>query len=327
VIILFYINERMIMLADIKYDIVVAKDGSGDFETVQAAVDSIPENNAQRVTVYLKKGTYKEKIRIPENKPYITFVGEDVRETILTFDDAKAKRHADGTKYENSEIPSSYLFAADFTAHNITFENTASNKEPAGQAMAAEVRGDRMVFENCRFLGHQDTLLADGTGRQYYKNCYITGTVDFIYGSATAVFDECEIFSRDRHNGYITAPSTSPEQKYGFVFLNCELVGEAPQSTVYLGRPWRPYGSTAYINCYMDDHIRHEGWNNWRDESREKTARFAEYNSRGPGANISGRVEWSRQLTDEEAKKYTVKNILSGNDGWDPIKLLIFNNK
>lgn len=313
-------------MKDNQYDIVVAKDGSGDFATVQVAVDSIPENNNKRVVVYIKKGIYKEKIRIPESKPFITFVGEDVRETILTYDDAKAKRHADGTKYANSEIPSSYLHADDFIARNITFENSASNKEPAGQAMAAEITGDRMVFKNCRFLGHQDTLFADGEGRQYYKNCYIAGTVDFIYGSATAVFDECEIFSRERHNGYVTAPSTPPERKYGFVFINCRLVGDAPQSTVYLGRPWRPYGSTTYINCYMGSHIRPEGWHNWRDESREKTARFSEYNSRGPGANIAERVKWSRQLTDEEAKQYTVKNILSGDDEWDPCQLLMIND-
>ena len=214
----------------------------------------------------------------------------------------------------------------DFSAENITFQNTSGDH---GQALALRSDGDRAVFNHCRMLGWQDTLRVDD-GRDYFTNCFIAGRVDFIYGSATAVFDHCEIQSRN--GGHVTAANTPKDQPFGFVFMNCRLTGD-PQPWVGangipantnqppmadLGRPWRPYASVTYLNCELGGHIKPEGWNNWRNPTNELTARYAEYNSSGPGANPDKRFKWTKQLTDDEAKNYTIEKILGGADNWNP---------
>ncbi|HEX3048517.1 MAG TPA: pectinesterase family protein [Bacillota bacterium] len=236
---------------------------------------------------------------------------------------------------------------ADFTAENLTFENSAGSGKVVGQAVAAYVDADRASFKNCRFIGCQDTLFTgplpknptplglnllhptlgsgpeeyQGTVRQFYEDCYIQGDIDFIFGSATAVFRRCEIFSNDRGepvNGYITAGSTSPRQKFGYVFLECRLTSDAAPQSVYLGRPWRDYSKVAFINCQMGSHIHPEGWHNWDKPEREETVTYEEYKSHGPGAGEARRVKWAKRLAEEEAKMYTVENILKGEDGWKP---------
>ena len=198
------------------------------------------------------------------------------------------------------------MFGEGFTAENITFENSAG---PVGQAVAVRIDGDKVAFRNCRFLGNQDTLYPHGNNsRQYYKNCYIEGTVDFIFGWSTAVFDQCTIFCKE--HGYITAPSTEENTEFGFVFLNCNITGSAPENSFYLGRPWRPFGKAVFIECNLEEHIKPEGWHNWGSTEKEKTAFFAEYNNSGKGSNSAERVKWSHQLNAEQAKKYTVQNIL-----------------
>ncbi|ANF98840.1 pectin esterase [Paenibacillus bovis] len=291
--------------------ITVAKDGSGQYSSVQAAIDSIVSGNNTPVTIYVKNGTYKEKITFPKDKPYITLTGESAFGTILTYNDTAAS--AGGTTNSSS----TFVMSDHFTAQNITFANTAG--KDAGQAVALYVRGDRAVFKNVRMLGHQDTLYTPGSGRQYYENCYIEGTVDFVFGSATAVFNNCELKSLG--NGYITAASTPAEQPYGYVLLNCRLTrSEAvANSSVYLGRPWRPYSSVTYINTTMDSHIRPEGWNNWGNAANEQTARYSEYNSKGAGAGGT-RVGWSKLLSSSEASAITISSVLAGNDGWNPAK-------
>jgi pectinesterase len=194
----------------------------------------------------------------------------------------------------------------------MTFRNTSGDH---GQAMALRLAGDRAVLRDCRLLGWQDTLLTH-SGRHYLKNCHIEGRVDFIYGGATSVFDGCDILSKQ--GGYVTAASTPEDQPFGYVFLNCTLSGDETNTPTYLGRPWRPFASVAFLNCVMGSHIRPEGWHNWGKESNEKTARYAEYKCTGPGADRAKRVAWSRELTDDEAAKYTVKYVLAGKDGWDP---------
>lgn len=172
------------------------------------------------------------------------------------------------------------------------------------------------MFENCRFLGFQDTLYPHGrNSRQYYKNCYIEGTTDFIFGWSTAVFEDCEIYSKTGGH-YITAASTEKETEYGFVFINCKLTGDAPKGSVYLGRPWRNYAQSVFINTEMGEHINQAGWHNWDKPHAEQTAFYAEYNSTGKGANPEKRVPWSKQLTKEEAEKYTAEHILKGKDNW-----------
>ncbi|MBT30271.1 MAG: pectin esterase [Thalassobius sp.] len=297
-----------------KYDFVVAADGSGDFKKVQDAVNAVPDFRKNTTTIFIKKGTYKEKLVLPTSKTNVTFIGEDVNTTILTNDDYASKKNVFGEEMGTTGSSGFFVFGDDFKAENITFENSAG---PVGQAVAVRVDGDKVIFNNCRFLGFQDTLYPHGdASRQYYKNCYIEGTVDFIFGWSTAVFDNCEIYCKE--NGYVTAASTLETTKFGFVFLNCKITGDADKDSFYLGRPWRPYSNVVFIDCFLDKQIKPEGWNNWGSEEKEKTAFYAEYNSTGPGANPSKRVEWAHQLTKEEAAQYTIENILKGEDNWVP---------
>ena len=288
------------------YDFVVAQDGSGDFATVQEAIDAIPDFRKNRTTIFIKKGVYKEKLVLAASKTNVSFIGEDLTETVLTYDDFASKKNRFGEEMGTTGSTSFYIFGEGFSAENITFENSAG---PVGQAVVVRIEGDKVAFRNCRFLGNQDTLYPHGDrSHQYYKNCYIEGTVDFIFGWSTAVFEECMIFCKDQ--GYITAPSTLEETPFGFVFLNCDITGSAPPASFYLGRPWRPSGKSVFVNCRLGNQIKPEGWHNWGDPEKEKTAFFAEYNNFGPGANTGGRVSWAHQLNDVEADKYSVLNIL-----------------
>lgn len=288
------------------YDFVVAADGSGDFKSVQAAINAVPDFRKSQTTIFIKNGIYKEKLVLATSKIQVRLVGEDRYNTILTFDDFASKKNRFGEEMGTTGSTSFYIFGDDFYAENITFENSSG---PIGQAVAVRVDGDRAMFVNCRFLGFQDTLYAHGEkSRQYYKGCYIEGTVDFIFGWSTAVFEDCTIFCK-KNGRYITAASTLPENPFGFVFINCTITGDAGEETFYLGRPWRPHAKTAFINCFLDKHIHPEGWHNWNKPEAEKTAFYAEYGSRGPGARPAERVGWSHVLTDKETKTYTIANI------------------
>ncbi|NQX66973.1 pectin methylesterase [Paenibacillus alba] len=322
---------------------IVAADGTGDFTRIQDAIDRIPANNQEEAIIYIKKGIYREKLNI--EIPNISLFGESAQETIITFDDYAKKTYGNGELYHTFNSYTVFIGANRFTADNLTFENSAGKGEVVGQAVAAYVDGDRVVFRNCRFLGNQDTLFTgplpevpldrstfggprEGAprlyGRHYYDRCYIEGDIDFIFGSATAVFNDCEIFSkkRDSHadtHGWITAASTPEGAKYGYVFLNCKLIGDAPPQSVYLGRPWRIYAKTAFIHCWMGAHIQAEGWNNWNKPESEQTSFYCEYNNSGPGYAKDKRVSWAAILTDEQAANFTVSSVLAGQDGWNPV--------
>lgn len=295
------------------YDLVVAQDGSGDFFTVQEAINAVPDyrKNA-RTTILIKEGSYKEKVIIPASKNAVSLIGQG--EVKITYDDYASKPNIFGENKGTSGSSSCYIYAPDFYAENITFENTSG---PVGQAVACFVSADRAYFKKCRFLGFQDTLYTYGKGcRQYYDECYIEGTVDFIFGWSTAVFNRCHIHSIG--NGYITAPSTDKGQKYGYVFYNCEITANSDVDKVYLSRPWRPYAQAVFIQCNMGKHILPEGWDNWRNKNNEKTVFYAEYKSKGEGANPGKRVAYSKQLKNTE--DYSIEEVLSGNDGWNPSK-------
>ena len=290
-------------------DIIVATDDTGDVKSIQEAINRVPENNTKPFVIFIKAGVYKEQIKIPANKPFITFLGENKEKTILTFDLTNAKTGSTSASY------STYIGGHDFRAENITFENSFGI---GSQAVAVLVEADRAVFINCRFLAWQDTLYAKN-GRQFYKDCYIEGHVDFIFGQAAAVFENCHIHSKG--DGYIAAPMRfSADEPSGFVFQNCKLTGANIKKGVFLARPWRAFGRTVFLNTEMDAHIYAEGWNNWNDPAREKTAWFGEYNSKGAGAKINERVKWAHQLTKEEAKEFETENFLKGKDGWNPYK-------
>lgn len=298
-------------------DAVVSTGRDAQFTTLQQAIDAAPEHATKPHVILIKPGRYRwEQTLIPASKPFIHLVGEDAATTILSYHlnvyETRKDRHLRGREGITLAVE-----ADRFEATNLTFENSSGDH---GQALAMRLDGDRATIRHCRLLGWQDTLMVNN-GRHYFHDCYIEGRVDFIYGSATAVFEDCAIHSKN--GGYITAASTPEEREFGLVFLRCRLTGDPapwdpegkPGMATYLGRPWRPHAQVAFIECEMDAHIRPEGWHNWGNPGNEKTARYFEYNCTGPGAATGGRVPWARQLTDMEARAYTAKNILHTDPG------------
>jgi pectinesterase len=313
-IIFFFLIGLSVLQSFSQKKIVVAQDGSGNYKTVQAALNSIPANNKKPITIFIRNGVYKEKLHLDSSKSFVMMIGEDKFNTILTYDDHTGKVSPRGDTINTRTSWSFLIRANDFTARDISFQNDAGFA--AGQAVAVESDGDRAVFLNCRFVGNQDVLFTNNDrSRQFYKNCYIEGTTDFIFGSSTVWFQACHIHSKK--NSHVTAASTPKENPFGYIFCDCTLTGDSSLRTVSLGRPWRPYASVTYIHCYIGQHIMPQGWSNWNQTENYKTTRYAEYKNYGPGASIEQRVQWSRQLTDDEVKNYTIKTIF-GN--WDPEK-------
>lgn len=280
--------------------IVVAQDGSGDVNTIQAAIQLVREWSEVPVQILVKPGVYREKIHIPAQKIKIRLIGENAATTIIVYNDHVGK--ADITTY------SSYSFKVegnDFYAEELSFVNDAG---PVGQAVALHVDADRVVFNRCKLIGNQDTLFATGDrNRQFYLNCEIEGTTDFIFGSATAVFQNCLILSKK--NSFITAASTSLQQDFGFVFFDCEIKAQAQVSKLYLGRPWRMHAKTVFINTKLPAVIHPEGWSVWNNNENHLTAYYAEYGSWGEGANNAGRASWAHRLKKIDLKKYKYSSI------------------
>jgi pectin methylesterase-like acyl-CoA thioesterase len=293
--------------------LVVAKDGSGQFTKIADAVNAVPDNSTKLTIIKVKNGIYNEKVLVPSTKQKIAIIGESREGTVLLNGDSASTIGSNGQPLGTSNSYTLRTSGADFTLENMTVQNNAGRT--AGQAVALYAEGDRGIFRNVKLLGYQDTLQTE-RGRQYFVDSHIEGTVDFIFGSSAAVFENDIIQSVGP--GYVTAPSTEMG-KPGYVFINNQLIAsaDAPSGTVDLGRPWRDYGMTTYINNYLGEHIRATGWNEWV-AGRSKTARFSEYLSYGPGAAPAGRVNWSTQLTAEEAIQYTIASTLGGSDGWNP---------
>ncbi len=310
----FIVLLSVSIVAKAQQKIIVAKDGSGDFQSVQAALDAIPSGKLTTTTIFIKKGIYKEVIVVDARKNFVQLIGENKENTILTYDNHAGTTLPNGDTLNTWTCASTFIYGNDFHAENLTFENTAGFI--AGQAVGLRIEGNRVSLKNCRIVGNQDILFLSGSGvKHYFNNCYIEGTTDFIFGAATAVFKNCHIHSKK--NSHVTAASTNSIIPFGFVFFDCKLTADSTINKVSLGRPWSPTASVTYINCWMGKHIIPEGWNNWKNEANEATARYAEYKSTGPGANPSARVNWSKQLSEEEVKKYTFKNILGE---WHPEK-------
>ena len=307
-VVLLFFSGQSLMAGN--YDFVVALDGSGNFTSIQKAIDACKAFPDSRVTIFVKNGIYKEKIQVPSCNSQLSIIGESTEKTIISYNDYfdKINRGRNSTFYTYTLK----IEANDFRLENITVENTAG---PVGQAVALHCEGDRCVFSNCRFLGNQDTVYAAGQfSRMLFTNCYITGTTDFIFGEATAVFERCTIHCKA--DSYITAASTPEGKPFGFVFLNCKITAAEGLKKVYLGRPWRIFAKVAYLYCEMGDFICPEGWNNWSKPESEKLVVFAEYNNSGKGAETAQRVGWSRKLNDNEALKYIKEEIFSPL-GWE----------
>ena len=291
----------------------VATDGSAPFKSVQSAIMSLPSGSRENpVIIHIAPGTYKELIYVQREKSFFKLIGTNPINTILTFDLYAGITNAEGSPIGTFKTPSTTLDADNFTAENLTFENSAG---PVGQALAIRVDGDRATFRNCRFLGWQDTIFLN-RGRQYFENCYIAGNTDFIFGGATAWFEKCKI--NCLRSGYITAASTPMEEPFGFVFSHCQIGSTNAEAKTFLGRPWRICASTIFLNSEMSDVIQPQGWNDWKKPETHTTARYAEFNNTGPGADPSSRPDWVKQLTPAEAKKITLENVLGGSDDWSP---------
>ena len=323
----------MPMLAADKYDnpdtIVVARDGTGQFRTVTDAIEVCRAFMDYHKVIFVKKGTYKEKVIMPQWLQNIEICGEDRDQTIITYDD-HANIAMDGNYWpaqlkqqliamgDRPKLGTFRSFTVRVDANNITFKNITieNNAARLGQAVALHTQGDRLTFINCRFLGNQDTVYTGMPGtRLYFKDCYIEGTVDFIFGPSTAWFEQCHIFCKS--NSYITAASTPQEVMYGYIFNKCTVTTAPEVTKLYLGRPWRDYGYTLFMHCSLPAAIRPEGWHHWQVE-REKTARYLEFENTGDGAATDKRVAWSRQLTKKEAKEITLENVFKRTDEWNP---------
>ncbi|MDE6690263.1 MAG: pectin esterase [Prevotella sp.] len=301
-----------------KYDnpdtIVVARDGTGEFRTIDEAIEVCRAFMDYHKVIFVKKGIYKEKLIVPQWLQNIEICGEDRDATIITYDD-----HANIKTAERSNGMGTFrtytlkIEGNDITLKNITIENNAAR---LGQAVALHTEGDRLKFINCRFLGNQDTVYTGMAGtRLYFLDCYIEGTTDFIFGPSIVWFEHCDIYCKA--NSYITAASTPQNVAYGYIFNNCTITVAADVQQVYLGRPWRDYAYTLFMHCQLPGQIRPQGWHHWQKE-REQTARYLEFENTGDGAATDKRVEWSRQLSKKEAQQITKERVFSINDQWNP---------
>lgn len=302
-----------------KYDnpdtIFVARDGTAEFRNIDDAIEVCRAFMEYHKVIFVKKGTYKEKLIVPSWLTNIEICGEDRDNTIITYDD-HANVFIPGTdrKMGTFRTYTVRVDGNDITFRNITIENNAAR---LGQAVALHTQGDRLTFVNCRILGNQDTVYTGGINtRLYFKDCHIEGTTDFIFGPSTAWFENCTILSRT--DSYITAASTPQDVEYGYVFNRCKIVAAEGVSKVYLGRPWRPYAHTLFMNCQLGKHILPVGWHNWSNTQNETTARYCEYDNHGEGAATKERAAWTRQLTKKEAAKVTLENVFRQNGGWMP---------
>lgn len=302
-----------------KYDnpdtIFVARDGTAEFRNIDDAIEVCRAFMEYHKVIFVKKGIYKEKLIVPSWLTNIEICGEDRDNTIITYDD-HANVFIPGTdrKMGTFRTYTVRVDGNDITFRNITIENNAAR---LGQAVALHTQGERLTFVNCRILGNQDTVYTGGINtRLYFKDCHIEGTTDFIFGPSTAWFENCTILSRT--DSYITAASTPQDVEYGYVFNRCKIVAAEGVSKVYLGRPWRPYAHTLFMNCQLGKHILPVGWHNWSNTQNETTARYCEYDNHGEGAATKERAAWTRQLTKKEAAKVTLENVFRQNGGWIP---------
>lgn len=288
------------------YDCVVDADGDGDYERIQAAIDATKSFPPERIRILVRDGVYEEKVTLHAWNPDVTLVGESRDGTVIAHDD-----HFDAVDRGRNSTFFTYTLKVcgnGARLRNMTVRNDAG---PVGQAVALHVESDRAAFENCRFAGHQDTVYAAGEGaRQYFRDCAVEGTTDFVFGNATAVFENCRVHSKA--DSYVTAASTPPNERFGFVFLDCELTADPDVTEAYLGRPWRDHARTVFLRCHVGSHVVPAGWHNWSRPDAENTAFYAEYDSRGPGAATPAeRVDWAETLPPEAAEEYTKERILA----------------
>jgi pectinesterase len=300
-----------------KVDIIVAKDGSGNYTSVTAAINSVTKYKATRTVIFVKKGTYTEKLEVESGINKVTLIGEDIDSTIIAYNDYSGSgiiyngiiSSKIGDPIGTSTSHTMYIDSDEFILMNMTIINNAGD---VGQAVAMNLGGDRTILVHCRILGNQDTFYTWGYGRFYMKDCFIEGDVDFIFGRGAALFDSC-IINTNKSSKPITAASTDAGWKFGYVFQNCKVTANYGISGVTMGRPWRADAQTVFMNCFLDKHISAPGWSEWSGNTNHTTCFYAEYNNYGPGSDTTYRVSWSHQLSDAEAQLYTMANIFAKN--------------
>lgn len=332
---------------------------SGAFRCIQDAIDSIPTSNQEPVRIELAPGVYREKLTLEKSFVTLTGMGEAPSDTIITYDDFGNDTMPDGTRRGTFRSYTLFVHAADVTLRNLTVENASGDSDTHGQAIALYAECDRFFADSCRLLGHQDTLFTGPlppkelqpngflgptqfaprvNGRQYYRNCYICGDVDFIFGSATAYFEHCTLESLRRSKvnddalpavsdaellspeGYVTAASTPEGQEYGYVFADCEFTSpDCPPASVYLGRPWRDYAKTVLIGCALGSHIHPAGFHDWNKTHARASIFYAEYKSH-PQVSYDTRAEFVHMLGATDAAHFSRENVLSGTDNWTPLE-------
>lgn len=293
-------------------DIVVSKDGKSDFASIQEAIMSVRDYKPTRTTIYVKRGTYNEKVLVPANKCDITIIGEDIDKVKITYSDFATLNNMGMFNTWTCRVDGSGI-----RMENLTIENAAGR---VGQAVCLHVEGDRCEFTDIKLIGNQSTLFNGGTScsRQYFKNCYIEGTTDFISGPATVWFEGCTIMCKS--DSYITAASTPKAHSYGMIFSNCVVKADKSAKKVYLGRPWREYASVTFMNCELPSCLVPEGWHNWGMVENQSTARFSEYHSTGVGgAVLSSRVKWATQLDSAAVSVITLENVMKSSSDWAPV--------
>lgn len=320
--------------------LIVAKDGTGDYTEIQAAVDALPETGGE---ILIRPGEYHEKIII--YKPCVKITGEDRDRTIIAWNGCAKDRYPDGTEKGTFLSSTMMTTGQEVTAENLTIRNDAGDGSIVGQAVAVYAAGDRGIWRNCRLTAHQDTLFCgpirlpnvkadigdrtgnaeavfrveDGpmtSGRQYFEDCIIQGDVDFIFGPYRCWFERCVLFMNER-GGWYTAANTAEGQPFGFVFHHCRLTGACEPGQAYLGRPWRKYARTVFLECRMDEQVAPVGFIDW-DSERVVTDRCGEWHTTGARADQRPRHPSQKRITDEEAGMITVARVLGGEDGWQP---------
>lgn len=319
----------------------ISKDNSQDFQTIEEALAFLDTTDPEIPAIlHIRKGIYKERLTI--SRPHLTLEGDPSGQTILTYDLYAKMPSNDIGKLGTFRSYSCFINTHDVTVRNLTFENSSGKGTDVGQALALYADGDRLIFENCRFLGGQDTLFTaplppkeiepNGfigpkqnaprlTGRHYYKHCYIEGDIDFIFGGAAAYFEDCQLHCKNTGqpiNSYVTAASTPKDQEYGYVFANCQFTSNCPDHSCYLGRPWREYARVVLLHCHIGSHICEEGWHDWNKPHAHETVFFAEYDCSGPSSDTKKRPGWVKRLTPAEAAHFARPLVLGGTDGWNP---------
>ncbi|KAJ3695209.1 hypothetical protein LUZ60_000586 [Juncus effusus] len=294
----FFISKFNVSNGSSAVLIVVDQFGEGDYKTIQAAIDSVPSNNVVSTFIKIMPGVYSEKVVVPVDKPYITLSGTAINSTIITWNEA----------WVDQKSATVTILASDFVGRYLTIQNTLG---PNGQAIALRVAGDKATFYACRILSFQDTLL-DDAGRHYYSNCYIEGTTDFIFGNGLSFFEKCHLNSISNNGGSMTAQRRSQEgENTGFSFYGCRVTGIG-LGTLTLGRPWGPYSRVIFSFTYMSGSVVPKGWDDWGNPDNQRTAYYGEYHCYGPGSNLSGRVDWSHQLSTSEASPFLTKAWVNG---------------